>query len=118
MKYLALLALPFLLVGCHLSNDCYHDHDNVYRCDVHHEPHHNTVVVSGGSGGGYNNNIIIIEEQPMFQCNWDHPYYHDPEWCDFEYGVTCCMWMDIGAEETWCYTDACGWQLSEINTYY
>ncbi len=111
---LALLALSFLFVGCHLHPDgCYRDAYGDMVCNSHH--HTETVIYS--SGGGYNNNIIVIEDQPMFQCMWEMPYYHDPEWCEYYDGETYCMWMNIGQEEVWRYTDWCGWELAEVYTY-
>jgi hypothetical protein len=48
---------------------------------------------------------------------WEMPYYHDPEWCEYYDGETYCMWMNIGQEEVWRYTDWCGWELAEVYTY-
>ena len=120
MKKIFLLALSILTVGCvHSADEC-HLHDGSQHCHNYPVAAHATtpVVITSGNGGGYNNNIIVIEEQPMFQCNWEMPYWHDPEWCDYEYGATYCMWLNIGQEEVWVYTESCGWQLSEIYTYY
>ena len=125
MKRLLALALPLLaLVGCEVHAVSAYCHDNVYgdkHChgyDNVHDHHDSTTVVytSANNGGGSNNNIIVIEEEPSY-CMWDSPYYHDPEYCTFD-GGTCCMWLDIGAEETWCYYDYCGWELVSVYSYY
>ena len=124
MKRLLALALPLLaLAGCHFgpvgvchydSYGDYHCHENSSKAD-----HHETTTVvytAANNSGGSNNNIIVIEEEPSY-CMWDSPYYHDPEYCTFD-GGTCCMWLDIGAEETWCYYDYCGWELVSVYSYY
>jgi hypothetical protein len=28
------------------------------------------------------------------------------------------MWLNIGAEEEWCYYDDCGWELVSVYTYW
>ena len=116
MKRLLALALPLLaLAGCEIHSDaCHYDSHGVYHC---YDSHHNqTVYYPEGNGGG-SNNIIIVEEEPSW-CSWDYPYYHDPEYCIFDSDVSCCLWMNIGAEETWCYYDYCGWELVEVYSYY
>ena len=125
MKRLLALALCLAaLSGCHIgpAHVCHYDSYGDYHCHAdaelashnHHET--TTVVYTSANNGGGSNNIIIIEEEPSY-CMWDTPYYHDPEYCTFD-GGTCCMWLDIGAEETWCYYDYCGWELVEVYTYY
>jgi hypothetical protein len=126
MKRLLALALPLLaLAGCHFgpAHVCHLDSSGDYHCHADaelasHNHHDSTTVVytSANNGGGSNNNIIVIEEEPSY-CMWDSPYYHDPEYCTFD-GATCCMWLDIGAEETWCYYDYCGWELVSVYSYY
>ena len=127
-----LLALAFCLAalaGCHPVNGptaiCHanaygdrHCHDS-FGYASHDHQHDSTTVVytSANNGGGSNNNIIVIEEEPSW-CSWDYPYYHDPEWCTFDWGTTCCMWLNIGAEEQWCYYDSCGWELVSVYTYW
>jgi hypothetical protein len=114
---LALATLSLALVGCEVHTNSCHYHDGTQHCHdySHHEPTTTVVYTSANNGGG-SNNIIIVEEEPTY-CQWDTPYYHDPEWCSFDWG-TCCMWLDIGAEETWCYYDHCGWELVEVYSYY
>ncbi len=113
-----LLALAFCLValaGCSWEH-CWTDKYGDYHCTGDH--HHQTTTVvhsSANYGGGYNN--ILIVEEPSY-CQWDQPYYHDPEWCVLDYDSTCCMWMGVGAEETYCYYDYCGWELIEVYSYY
>ena len=127
MRYLTLLALAFLMVGCwHHRDQCYYDQWGQYWCDgafiyVHPEPAQTTTTVvttSGNNGGGYNNNIIVVEQQPS-HCSYDPPFYHDPDYCTFD-GDTCCTWQAsvYGIEETWCYYDYCGWELVEVYEYY
>jgi len=122
---LALLALSFLFIGCHVhSEECYYDsYWEEWVCTSHHAHHApaspttTVVYTSANNGGGYNNNIIVVEEEAPY-CYWDMPYYHDPEWCEYTRGETYCMWMNIGQEEIWVYTDWCGWELVEVYTYY
>jgi hypothetical protein len=124
MKRLLALALPLLaLAGCEVhSGVCHYDHNYVHHChyDTDHHSHTETTTVvytSANNGGGSNNNIIVIEEEPSY-CSWNYPYYHDPEYCTFDYDTTCCMWLNIGAEEEWCYYDSCGWELVSVYTYW
>ena len=121
---LALLALAFLMVGCHLhSEECYWDkYADEWVC-YHHDAHHHqptTTVVYADSGGGYNNNIIVVEEvvEPSW-CSPEEPFMHDPDYCTFD-GQTCCTWQAgvYGVEETYCWYDWCGWELVEVYEYY
>ena len=118
MKRILTLAFCLLaLAGCHWNVEhCWHDKWGDYHCT---SDHHQTTVVhtSANNGGGYNNNIIVVEESPSY-CQWEQPYYHEPEWCVLDYDSTCCMWMGVGAEETYCYYDYCGWELIEVYSYY
>ena len=123
MRYLTLIALAILFAGCHYghtSSECHYDDYGNYHCHddyTHHDSHETTTIVttSADYSGGSNNNIIIIEEQPSY-CDWDNPYYHDPEYCTFD-DTTCCMWLGIGVEETYCYYEYCGWELEEVYMY-
>ena len=124
MKRLLALALPLLaLAGCHIgpvgvchydSYGDYHCHENSSKAD-HHET--TTVVYTSANNGGGYNNIIIIEEEVNY-CQWDQPYYHDPNWCDYYYDTVCCGWSSVASEETYCYYDYCGWELVEVELYY
>ena len=113
-----LLALAFCLValaGCEVhTNTCHYDSDGSYHCGHHHTT---PVVYTSHNNGGGSNNIIIIEEEVDY-CQWDNPYYHDPEWCDYYYDTVCCGWSSVASEETYCYYDYCGWELVEVHTYY
>ena len=124
MKKITLLALAFLTAGCHFGSAtvCHYDASGNHHCHADaelasHSHHESTTIVttSANYGGGYNN--ILIVEEPSY-CQWDQPYYHDPEWCVLDYDSTCCMWMGVGAEETYCYYDYCGWELVEVYSYY
>ena len=123
MKRLLALALPMLaLAGCgwdfHSYDEC-HYHDGSHHCheyNVTHGHSSTTVVTTSANNGGGSNNIIVVEEYPSY-CNWEPPYYHDPEYCTFD-GISCCTWMNIGEEEQWCYYDTCGWELVAIYTYW
>jgi hypothetical protein len=116
-------ALPLSMAGCEFhSGVCHYDNNYEHHChgDDHGHSHDDTTTVvytSANNGGGYNNNIIVVEEEPSW-CSWDYPYYHDPEYCTFDYDTTCCMWLNIGQEEEWCYYDYCGWELVSVYTYY
>jgi hypothetical protein len=123
MKRMLALVLPMLaLAGCgwdfHSYDEC-HYHDGSQHCHNYPVDHHDTttVVYTSANNGGGSNNIIIVEEEPSW-CSWDYPYYHDPEYCVYDSDVSCCLWMNIGAEETWCYYDYCGWELVEVYSYY
>lgn len=124
MRYLALLILPILLSGCHFgysTSECHYDDWGNYHCHEHdsHHDHQSTTVVVTETGGGYNNNIIVVEEQTSW-CSWNEPYYHDAEYCTFDSGDTCCTWQasSYGLEETYCYSDWCGWELVSVYEYY
>ena len=124
MKYLTLIALAILFAGCHFghtSSECHYDDYGNYHCHddyTHHDSHETTTIVTtSANNGGGSNNIIIVEET-YSQCMWDSPYYHDPEYCTYDYDSTCCMWLDIGSEETYCYYDYCGWELVSVYSYY
>tara|TARA_R100001015_G_C4541285_1_gene105247 strand:- start:222 stop:605 length:384 start_codon:yes stop_codon:yes gene_type:complete len=127
MKRLLALAISLIaLTGCDpVESYCHYNAHGDYHCHESHSydyhshsgPTTTIVTTSANYGGGDNNNIIIIEEEESY-CYWEPPYYHDPEWCEYTYGTTYCMWMNIGQEETWMYTDWCGWELVEVYTYY
>ena len=128
MKYLTLIALTILFAGCHLHGDptavCHRNYYGDQHCHEghtydHHDHSHDTttIVTTSANNGGGDNNIIIVEET-YSQCMWDSPYYHDPEYCTYDYDSTCCMWLDIGSEETYCYYDYCGWELVSVYSYY
>ena len=122
MKYLTLIALAILFAGCHYghtSSECHYDDYGNYHCYDHHDSHETTTVVYTTDNGGGSNNIIIVEEQPSW-CNWDEPYYHDADYCTFDTGDTCCTWQasSYGVEETYCYSDWCGWELVSVYEYY
>ncbi len=127
-RTLAIAVTLLALAGCDIhpvDAYCHYDAHGDYHChDSHSYTHHShdgptttVVTTSANYGGGSNNNIIVVEEEPSW-CNWDSPYYHDPEYCTFDYDTTCCMWLDIGSEETYCYTDYCGWELVSVYSYY
>ena len=123
-KLLALLALSFLFIGCHMhSEECYYDsYWDEWVCTSHHKPAPVSTVVytSANNGGVYNNNIIVVEEvvEPSW-CSPEEPFFHDPEYCSFDY-ETCCTWQAsvYGVEETYCWNDMCGWELVEVYEYY
>lgn len=116
-----LLALAFCLAalsGCHVNSTCHWDSNGDYYCsDDYHYYHTTPVVYTSYNNGGGSNNIIIVEEHTNY-CSWEDPYYYDPEWCIAEEDYVCCMWMNIGAEETYCWDDWCGWELVDVYTYY
>ena len=128
MKRLLALALPLLaLAGCHphggptavCHNDFWgdrHCHDGYHYTPHDHSHDTTTIVTTSANNGGGDNNIIIVEET-YSQCMWEPPYYGDPEYCTFD-GGTCCMWLNIGSEEQWCYYDYCGWELVAVYSYY
>ena len=127
MKKIILLALPlFALAGCEINSGvCHYDSNYVHHChgDDHAHSHHDTTTVvytSANNGGGYNNNIIVVEEvvEPSY-CSPEEPFYHDPEYCSFDY-ETCCTWQAsvYGIEETYCWNEWCGWELVEVYEYY
>ena len=128
MKRLLALAISLVsLTGCDINpveSYCHYNAHGDYHCHESHTYSHHShdgptttiVTTSANYGGGDNNNIIVIEEEPSY-CSWDYPYPYDPEYCSFD-GITCCMWLDIGAEETWCYTYYCGWELQAVYTYW
>ena len=124
MKYQPLLLLCLLtLAGCEIHHQaCHYNVSGDYHChddaiDYHNHSTTTVVTTSANNGGGYNNNIIVVEDT-YSQCQWDSPYYHDPDYCTFDYDTTCCMWLNIGSEEEWCYYDYCGWELVSVYTYY
>ena len=113
MKKLLALAFGLALAGCHLHDEvCHYDTYGTYHC---HDYDHDETTYYPENGGG-DNNIIIVEET-YSQCMWEPPYYHDPEYCTFDY-ETCCMWLNIGSEEQWCYYDYYGWELVSVYEYY
>lgn len=118
---ITLILTTLFFSGCEFhSDDCYYDDHGNYECyydDHSHQIHETTTVVTTSPNytGGSNNNIIVIEEQDSY-CDWDYPYYHDPEYCTYDY-ETCCMWLGIGVEETYCYSDYCGWELEQVYMY-
>ena len=121
-RLLALASLALSLAGCHIgpAGVCHYDSHGDYHCHENSAKatHHETTTVvytSANNGGGYNN-IIIVEEEPSY-CQWEPPHYHDPEHCTFDWG-TCCTWLNIGSEETYCYYDHCGWDLVDVYWYY
>jgi hypothetical protein len=128
MKYLTLIALTFLMVGCHFHDDeCYRDQNGLLWCEnyanevVYHsyEPEDDVTYIYDNDYVGGTNNIIIVEDGP--DCLWEPPYGHDPISCDvFGYDTTCCTWEAsvYGIDETYCYSDWCGWELEEVYTYY
>ena len=120
MKYITLLALAILTVGCvHSADEC-HFHDGSQHCHDYPVAAHATtpVVITSGNGGGYNNNIIVIEEEELW-CSWEAPFYHEPDYCTFD-GETCCTWQAslYGKWETYCYSDYCGWELVLVEEDY
>jgi len=126
MRYLTLIALAILFAGCHFghsSSACHYDDYGSYHCydDYdHHDSHETTTIVTTSANySGGSNNIIIVEEQASW-CSWDEPYYHDAEYCTFDTGDTCCTWQasTYGIEETYCYSDWCGWELVSVYEYY
>jgi hypothetical protein len=129
-----LLALAFCLaalVGCdihhHSDVQCWIDSGGNHWCsdgfitwlEYDNTPPTTTIIhTSTNNGGGYNNNIIVVE-QAHAECNWDAPYFHDPDYCTFD-EQACCTWSAslYGIEETYCYSDYCGWELVEVYEYY
>tara|TARA_R100001591_G_scaffold97077_1_gene102919 strand:+ start:54 stop:431 length:378 start_codon:yes stop_codon:yes gene_type:complete len=123
-RLLALLALTLLFIGCNAHHEeCWYDNywdEWVCVTHPHHQPTTTVVYTSANNGGGYNNNIIVVEEvvEPSY-CSPEEPFYHDPEYCSFDY-ETCCTWQAsvYGIEETYCWNEWCGWELVEVYEYY
>ena len=122
---ITLILTTLFFSGCEFhTSECHYDSHGDYHCHESHSYEHHThdgptttvVTTSANNGGGHNNNIIVIEEEQSW-CSWDNPHYHDPEYCTFD-DTTCCMWLGIGVEETYCYYDYCGWELVSVYSYY